>query len=135
MMIERETLARDPKLTNPLVLAFLGDATYAHYVRYHLITQGIAKPNLLHKTANRYVAAKAQATILHHLIPSLTEEEMVQVKRGRNAKSGSSAKNADIVDYRHATAFEALVGYLYLNGEDKRLQEIIQKAFAIVEGD
>ncbi|ERM18396.1 Mini-ribonuclease 3 [Brevibacillus laterosporus] len=135
MIIERDTLARDPKLINPLVLAYLGDATYAHYVRCHLITQGIAKPNLLHKTANRYVAAKAQATILHHLLPSLTEEEIAQVKRGRNAKSGSSAKNANIVDYRHATAFEALIGYLYLNGEDKRLQEIIQQAFAIVEGE
>ena len=134
-MIERESLARDPKMSNPLVLAFLGDATYSHFVRYHLIAKGMVKPNLLHKTANRYVSAKAQAKILLTLMPELTEEEMGQVKRGRNAKSGSSAKNADIIDYRHATAFEALIGYLYLIGKEERMQEIIHRAFAIVEGE
>ncbi|WP_139492815.1 Mini-ribonuclease 3 [Brevibacillus dissolubilis] len=130
----REPLTRDPKQANSLVLAFLGDATYSHCVRYHLIAKGIAKPNDLHKETKRYVSAKAQATILHALMPQLTEEEQREVRRGRNAKSGSSAKNADIIDYRHATAFEALIGYLYLNGQDDRLAEIIQQAFAIVEG-
>lgn len=130
----REELSRDPKLTNPLVLAFLGDATYAHCVRYHLIAKGIVKPHRLHQEANRYVSAKAQANILHSLMPELTEEEQAVVKRGRNAKSGSVAKNADIVDYRHATAFEALIGYLYLNGQDERIAELMQRAFEIVEG-
>lgn len=132
--MQKEELIRNPKLTNPLVLAFLGDATYAHCVRYHLIARGVAKPHQLHKEANRYVSAKAQANILLSLMPSLTEEEVGVVKRGRNAKSGSTAKNADIIDYRHATAFEALIGYLYLNGQEERIAEIMHQAFAIVEG-
>ena len=133
--MQKEELTRDPNLTNPLVLAFLGDATYAHCVRYHLIAKGMVKPNLLHKTANRYVSAKAQANILLTLMPTLPEEELSVVKRGRNAKSGSTAKNADIIDYRHATAFEALIGYLYLSGKEERIAEIVQQAFAIVEGE
>jgi len=131
----KEQLHRDPKQTNPLVLAFLGDATYAHCVRYHLIARGMVKPHLLHKEANRYVSAKAQANILLTIMPTLTEEESRIVMRGRNAKSGSVAKNADIIDYRHATAFEALIGYLYLNGQEERLAEILQQAYAIVEGE
>jgi len=133
--MQKEELTRDPNQTNPLVLAFLGDATYAHCVRYHLIARGLVKPNQLHKAANRYVSAKAQANILMNLMPELSEDEIGIVKRGRNAKSGSSAKNADIIDYRHATAFEALIGYLYLNGKEERIAEIMQQAFAIVEGE
>ena len=133
--MQKEELNRDPDLTNPLVLAFLGDATYAHCVRYHLIAKGMAKPNQLHKAANRYVSAKAQANILLTILPELTEAEAAVVKRGRNAKSGSSAKNADIIDYRHATAFEALIGYLYLHGKEERIAEIVQRAFTIVEGE
>lgn len=132
--MQREQLKNDPRLTSPLVLAFLGDATYAHLVRYHLIAKGIVKPHLLHKEANRYVSAAAQAHILLALMPLLSEEETAIVKRGRNAKSGSTAKNASIIDYRHATAFEALIGYLYLKGEDGRIAEIMERAVTIVEG-
>ncbi|MBR8661382.1 MULTISPECIES: Mini-ribonuclease 3 [Brevibacillus] len=132
--MQKEELSRDPNMLNPLVLAFLGDATYAHCVRYHLIAKGLVKPHQLHKAANRYVSARAQAAILHALLPSLSEEELAVVRRGRNAKSGSSAKNADIIDYRHATAFEALIGYLYLCGREERVAELVQQAFAIVEG-
>ncbi|USG66028.1 Mini-ribonuclease 3 [Brevibacillus ruminantium] len=132
--MQKEELSRDPHLLNPLVLAFLGDATYSHCVRFHLIAKGLVKPNVLHKTANQYVSAKAQANILLTLMPTFSEEEAAVVRRGRNAKSGSSAKNADIIDYRHATAFEALIGYLYLCGKEDRMAEIIEQAFAIVEG-
>lgn len=132
--MQREPLQRDPRQTNPLVLAFLGDATYSHFVRYHLIAGGMVNPNRLHRESNRYVSARAQAQILLSILPELTEEEQAVVRRGRNAKSGSSAKNADIIDYRHATALEALIGYLYLQGNEERLAEIMTKAFAIVEG-
>ncbi|MBO8165247.1 MAG: ribonuclease III [Brevibacillus sp.] len=132
--MRQEPLARDPVMTNPLVLAYLGDATYTHWVRYHLIASGMVKPNQLHKAANRYVSAKAQAGILLALMPHLSEEEAAVVKRGRNAKSGSVAKNADIIDYRHATAFEALIGYLDLLGREERLAQIMKYAFAVVEG-
>lgn len=80
--MQKEELTRDPNLTNPLVLAFLGDATYAHCVRYHLIAKGLVKPNQLHKAANRYVSAKAQANVLLALMPTLPEEELNVVKRG-----------------------------------------------------
>lgn len=130
----KEELTRDPKQSNPLSWAFLGDATYTHCVRYHLIARGLVKPNHLHKEAKRYVSAKAQANILLSLMPTLSEEEQSVVKRGRNAKSGSVAKNADIIDYRHATALEALIGYLYLQGEEERIAEIMTQAFEIVEG-
>lgn len=130
----KEPLQRDPDQLNPLVLAYLGDATYAHHVRYHLIARGMVKPNQLHREANRYVSAKAQANIMINLLPMLTEQELAVVRRGRNTKSGSVAKNADIIDYRHATALEALLGYLELSGQEQRLHEIIQHTFAIVEG-
>lgn len=103
--MQKEELSKDPHLLNPLVLAFLGDATYSHCVRYHLIAKGLVKPNVLHKTANQYVSAKAQANILLTLMPLFTEEEAAVVRRGRNAKSGSSAKNADIIDYRRRYRF------------------------------
>ncbi len=133
--MQKEHLSRDVKQLNPLVLAFLGDATYSHCVRYHLIARGLVKPNDLHKESKRYVSAKAQARILRAIMPELPEEEQAVVRRGRNAKSGSVAKNADMIDYRHATAFEALVGYLYLSEKEERLAELMQQAFAIVEGE
>ncbi|WP_019123560.1 Mini-ribonuclease 3 [Brevibacillus massiliensis] len=133
--MQKERLTRDPKQTNPLVLAFLGDATYSHCVRYHLIARGLVKPHELHTEAKRYVSARAQAHVLLTLMPCLTETEQAIVKRGRNAKSGSVAKNADIIDYRHATAFEALIGFLYLDAQEERLAELVQQAFAIVEGE
>lgn len=83
----------------------------------------------------KYVKAKAQATIIHEIEIELTEEESKIYKRGRNQKSNTSPKNADIIDYKHATGFEALVGYLYLNNEIERLQYIINKGIKIIERD
>lgn len=101
---------------SPLVLAYLGDTVYETYIREYLIRQNTQrKVNDLHKLAIKYVKAKAQATIIHEIEIELTEEESKIYKRGRNQKSNTSPKNADIIDYKHATGFEALVGYLYLN--------------------
>ena len=103
---------------SPLVLAYLGDTVYETYIREYLIRQNTQrKVNDLHKLAIKYVKAKAQATIIHEIEIELTEEESKIYKRGRNQKSNTSPKNADIIDYKHATGFEALVGYLYLNNE------------------
>ena len=85
----------------------------------------------LHKTATSFVKAKAQSDPVHALMDFLTEEEIKIFKRGRNAKSATSAKNADIVDYRHATGFEALLGYLYLKKDFSRLYEILKKSFEL----
>lgn len=121
---------------SPLVLAYLGDTVYETYIREHLIRQNTQKKvNDLHKLAIKYVKAKAQATIIHEIETELTEEESKIYKRGRNQKSNTSPKNADIIDYKHATGFEALVGYLYLNNEIERLQYIINKGIKIIERD
>ncbi|MFB8887536.1 Mini-ribonuclease 3 [Clostridioides difficile] len=121
---------------SPLVLAYLGDTVYETYIREYLIRQNTQrKVNDLHKLAIKYVKAKAQATIIHEIEIELTEEESKIYKRGRNQKSNTSPKNADIIDYKHATGFEALMGYLYLNNEIERLQYIINKGIKIIERD
>ncbi|WP_122641115.1 Mini-ribonuclease 3 [Romboutsia sp. Marseille-P6047] len=121
---------------SPLVLAYLGDTVYESYVREYLIRKNINKKvNDLHKSAIKYVNAKAQATIIHEIENELSEDEMRIYKRGRNQKSHTSPKNADIIDYKHATGFEALIGYLYLNEEISRLKYIISKGLEIVENN
>ncbi len=113
---------------SPLVLAYLGDTVYESYVREYLIKKNINKKvNDLHKSAIKYVNAKAQATVIHAIEDELTEDEERIYKRGRNQKSHTSPKNADIIDYKHATGFEALIGYLHLNNESDRLNYIISR--------
>ena len=119
---------------SPLVLAYLGDTVYESYVREHIIKNNINdKVNALHKQAVKYVNAKAQSYVIHEIEAELTEEEMRIYKRGRNQKSNTSPKNADIVDYRHATGFEALIGYLYLDKKTERLEYIVDKAINLIE--
>lgn len=116
----------NPKEISPLSLAYIGDAVYEVYIRSFIMKDANMPVNKLHKAATNYVKAKAQSDIIMALSDRLTEEETAVYKRGRNAHSYTSAKNADIVDYRRATGFEALIGYLYLGGEKDRLEEIIQ---------
>jgi len=119
---------------SPLVLAYIGDTVYETRVREYLIKQNInRKVNDLHKSAVKYVQAKAQATIMHEIEEQLTEEELRIYKRGRNQKSHTSPKNGDIIDYKHATGFEALVGYLHLGNEHERLEYIIAEGIKIIE--
>ena len=121
---------------SPLVLAYLGDTVYESYIREHLIRQNInRKVNNLHKLAIQYSKAKAQATIIHEIENELTEEEMKIFKRGRNQKSHTAPKNADIIDYKYATGFEALIGYLYLSEDKERLEYIVKKGIEIIERD
>ncbi len=122
--------AKSPKLMNPLVLAYIGDAVYEVFIRQYVISLPNHRPNHLHKTATQYVSAKAQAKLLEGLLPLLTEEELDMVKRGRNAKSGTTAKNAGILEYRHSTAFECLIGYLYYTQAFDRLKELLHHALA-----
>ncbi|NLY43097.1 MAG: Mini-ribonuclease 3 [Clostridiaceae bacterium] len=118
----------DPIQYSPLVLAYIGDAVYELYIRSMLVFKGNAPVHALHKKAVLLVKAKAQSDIIHKIEPMLTEEEYAVYKRGRNAKSSTVPKNADVSEYRHATGFEALVGYLYLKGEMQRLQELFMLA-------
>ena len=124
------------KTISALVLAYMGDAVYESYVREYLVYKNPhMKVNDLHKTTIKYVRAKSQANIVNKLEQDLTEEELNIFKRGRNQKSNTVPKNADILDYRHATGFEAVLGYLHLTNDIDRLKHIINKSIQIVEND
>ncbi|MGB7605531.1 MAG: ribonuclease III domain-containing protein [Lutisporaceae bacterium] len=116
----------DIRMYNPLVLAYIGDSVYDTFVRSMLVSAGSIQVDKLHKRAIKYVQAKAQAETLDKLHDILTEDEQDIVRRGRNTKSNSVPKNADINDYRYATGFEALIGYLYLIGNTKRLMQLFE---------
>ena len=117
----------NPAEVAPLILAHIGDAIYEVVVRTVTLSKGNRPIEKVHKDAIHYVNAKAQADAAGVLLPILTEEEADIYKRGRNAKSATKAKNASIGDYRKATGFEALMGYLYLKGETARMLELIEK--------
>ena len=112
---------------NVLVLAYLGDTIYEDYIRRYLINKGIAKVNDLQKEASLYVSAKGQASYLKTMLESnfFTEEELSVIRRARNNKSNSHPKNCDIVTYKHATALEAVIGYLELKNDRNRIDEIM----------
>lgn len=116
-------------LENGNTLAFIGDAIYSLLVREHFIRLGFHKPNILQQKSIQFVSAKAQAEILRKLIAEneFSEIELEIIHRGRNAKSDSVAKNADIIDYRMATGLEALFGYLYLYHHNERINELFDK--------
>lgn len=134
MFLDFETI-KDSKLLNSLALAYIGDAIYEVYVRHHLLAGGSIRPNQLHNQAKRYVSAKAQASILHHLnsLDFFSEAEEAVIRRGRNAKSGTIPKNTDVQTYRYSTAYEALLGHLYLEKEHQRLDEIIQVSIEFIK--
>ncbi len=114
------------ELYSPLNLAYIGDSVFDLIVRTHLLKNGPKPVDELNRQASLIVRASSQAQMYHTLEPVLTESELAVMKRGRNAKSNSHAKNATVTDYRHATGVEALVGYLYLNREFKRITELFK---------
>ena len=118
--------SKQAQLMSPVALAYIGDAVYELLIRQYLVSLPNHKPNHMHKSATSYVSAKAQYAWLNKWLPYLSEEELDIVKRGRNAKSGTPPKNANVTDYRHATAFECLVGYLYISEQIERLQELFE---------
>ena len=122
---------------NGSMLAFVGDAYYDLKVREMLIRRGVSKSNRFHRLAVFYVSANAQSKILNQLIEEqfLSDSELEIVRRGRNVKSKSTPKNTDVIVYRQSTAFEALIGYLYLNGNTERLDEVINHCIEIRKED
>lgn len=110
---------------NPLIWAYIGDAVYEVYVRSLIISSGRKTSNDLHKESIKFVKACAQSDYLEVIMSELTEDEQYIVKRTRNTKSNHVPKNADVIDYRRATALEGLVGYLYLTKNFTRLDEIM----------
>lgn len=125
-MIEPEKNEINPKLYSPLVLAYMGDAVFEIMVREKIVLKANMQVNKLHKSTVAYVCASAQSKAIELLMDCLTEEEIAVYKRGRNAHSAHSPKNADIQEYRRSTGLEALFGYLYLSGRIERVRELFQ---------
>ena len=119
----------DPGMYSPLALAYIGDAAYELIVRTMVINHGSIQVNKMHKKSASLVNAGTQAEMIRLIMEELTEEETAVYKRGRNAKSVTTAKHATVVDYRTATGFEALCGYLYLTGRLERLVSLISHGF------
>lgn len=125
----RETFGLEPvdlKTYSPLTLAYIGDAAYELVIRSLVVEQGNAPVNKLHKRSSRLVKAQTQAEAAVKLMDIFTEEEMAVYKRGRNARSHTMAKNAEMTDYRMATGFEAVMGYLHLKQDYERMVTLIQ---------
>lgn len=110
---------------SPLALAYIGDGVYEIFVRTYVMNKGNAPVNKLHKASRELVKASSQAKLYHAIEELLTEEEKAVLRRGRNAKSCSVPKNGDMTEYRHATGVEALIGYLYIDGQVERIKELI----------
>ena len=121
--IERKKEEADVNQLSPLVWAYVGDSIYEIFIRNNLVNNSNAKPHRLHIETIKFVKAKAQADTLAKIKDVLTEKEIV--RRGRNAENHHVAKNASVAEYSQATAFEALIGYLYLTKQDDRLKEIL----------
>ena len=118
----------DLRTYSPLTLAYIGDAIYDLVIRTIVVERANKSANNLHKTTVTYVNARVQAKMIDALESELTEEEIAIYRRGRNAKSYTAAKNASIIEYRKATGLEALCGYLYLNGQQERMLDLIHEA-------
>ena len=113
-------------MMSPLTWAYVGDCVYELYVRTKLVDNTNMKPHALHVEAIKYVKAQAQAQILNKIHDNLTDEEKDIVRRGRNADNHHLPKNANVQDYMYSTAYEALIGYLYLTNQIERLKEILE---------
>lgn len=124
---------KDISLFSPLILAYIGDAIYELIIRTHIVIKGNRPVNKLHKDSAALVKAGTQASFGKLLRNELNEKELSIYKRGRNAKSHTMAKNATVSDYRYATAFEALLGYLYLDKQLDRAIYLVDRAMNLYE--
>ncbi len=128
-MLFKEYTKQEARMFNPLQLALIGDAVYEVYIRNYIFNenQGLSA-HKIHTKAIKYVKAKGQSDIMQILEPILNEDELYIFKRGRNTKSATVPKNANVRDYRAATGMEALIGYLYLTNQQDRVIELLEKA-------
>ena len=124
-LIEITKSKLDINMLSPLTWAYVGDSVYELYIRTKLVNETNLKPHKLHIEAIKYVKAKAQAELLQKIYDKLSEEEKDIVRRGRNAENHHLPKNSNIQEYMYATAFEALIGYLYLTKQNKRIKKIL----------
>ena len=124
-LLEIKKDEKEINLISPLTWAYVGDCVYELYIRTKLVNETNLKPHKLHIESIKYVKAKAQAEMLQKIQDILTEEEKDIVRRGRNAENHHLPKNSNVQEYMYATAFEALIGYLYLTKQNKRIKEIL----------
>lgn len=124
----------DVKTYSPLTLAYIGDSVYDMLIKTLVVRGGNSQVNKLHKRTAAMVKAKAQSDLFRLIEPELTAEELAIYKRGRNAKSATSAKNATMIDYRRATGFETLIGYLYLKNDFKRIVDLVKLGLECKKG-
>ena len=122
----------NPMDYSPLALAYIGDSVYDLYVRGRVLLKGNRHVTQMHKDSVSFVKAHSQAQSAYAIEKLLTEEELRILKWGRNAKSNTTPKNADVLDYRLATGFETLIGYLYLKKDEKRLKQLMNIAYETV---
>ena len=123
----------EPGQMSPLNLAYIGDCVYEMIIKSYLLKKGNMQVNKLNKMTSDMVKAVTQSKLIAELEEDFTEEEMQIYKRGRNAKSYTSAKNASKLEYRRATGFEALIGYLFLKGEYERMNHLVKKGLIKLE--
>lgn len=128
-------IAADLREINPSVLAYIGDSVYELYSRCHVSERTASNSGKMHKVNVKYVAAASQAKAVNALMDELTEEENEYFKRGRNSNSPTMSKNASPVDYMNATGFETLLGFLFLDNKEERLDYIIQKSFEVIDSE
>lgn len=121
-----KTTPQDLRTYSPLALAYIGDGIYDLVIRSLVVGKGNASANRLHRQTSRLVKAETQAEMIELLLPDLSEEETAVYRRGRNAKSPTMAKHATMSEYRRATGFEALMGYLYLKDDFSRILELVK---------
>lgn len=114
-------------------LAFIGDAIYSLYIRTYLVAKSNENTGKLHTKSIKYVSAKAQCKIIDSILDELTEEENQVYKRGRNTNINNVSKNVDVVSYKKATGFEALIGFLYLKNDISRVKFLIKRSIEIIE--
>ncbi len=122
----------DIRTYSPLTLAYIGDGVYDLLIRTVVVGRGNMRTDELHRRTSHIVKAQTQAAMAEALLPELTDAEADVYRRGRNAKSYTMAKNATMADYRRATGFEALVGWLYLNGETERIVALAKRGLELV---
>lgn len=113
------------KKLNPQILAFVGDGVYTLYIRSMLSIHHDLKGGQMHNLTTNFVKAHGQSDVVEKLLPKLDEEELAIFKRARNYKTQNVAKHASVIDYKRATGFEAVLGYLFLTGNTQRLNEIL----------
>lgn len=123
----------DIRTYSPLTFAYIGDGIYDLIIRSIVVGRGNTRVNELHHRTSHIVKAHTQAEMIEKLMPYLSETEKDIYRRGRNAKSFTMAKNATMSDYRKATGFEALMGYLYLTDEFERIVELVKLGIAELE--